>query len=307
MIGQMVTKMDQLDGEKRESAVRALAKHIDKALAYHREYERGMLYNMAQRLSSCFCCKMGRHSGNYLVFTYVFVKILYIANAFGQLFLLNIFMGRGFHLLGLEALHRWWSGEDIHAMERFPRVTMCKFSIRTLGDNNQNYDVQCLLPINIFNEKVFLLIWFWLTFVGIASIYGLLKWFYYLTFNARSNFIGRFLKANEIRYSSSSSLSTTEISSSLEAIPGKRLEDFIEHYCRHDGILLLRLIKKNTNNVIAGEIICALWDQWKPLPQIQYHSSSESDNGGQIMGFGVKNHLKKVATGEVNEKLLSSV
>jgi hypothetical protein len=44
IITKMVTDMDQLDGEKRENAVRALAKHIDKALAYHREYEYGFMY-----------------------------------------------------------------------------------------------------------------------------------------------------------------------------------------------------------------------------------------------------------------------
>ena len=43
VITKMVTDMDQLDGEKREKAVRALAKHIDKALAYHREYEHGFM------------------------------------------------------------------------------------------------------------------------------------------------------------------------------------------------------------------------------------------------------------------------
>ena len=30
--------------KKREKAVRALAKHIDKALAYHREYDHGFMY-----------------------------------------------------------------------------------------------------------------------------------------------------------------------------------------------------------------------------------------------------------------------
>ncbi len=44
VITKMVTDMDQLDGEKLEKAVRALAKHIDKALAYHREYEYGFMY-----------------------------------------------------------------------------------------------------------------------------------------------------------------------------------------------------------------------------------------------------------------------
>jgi hypothetical protein len=44
IITKMVTDMDQMDGEKRETAVRGLAKHIDKALAYHREYEHGLMY-----------------------------------------------------------------------------------------------------------------------------------------------------------------------------------------------------------------------------------------------------------------------
>lgn len=63
-------------------------------------------------------------------------------------------MGRGFSLIGIEAIQQWMNGQDIEAVDRFPRITMCKFIIRTLGDNIQPYDVQCLLPINIYNEKV---------------------------------------------------------------------------------------------------------------------------------------------------------
>lgn len=111
-------------------------------------------YNIRRRIGSILCCALGRHSGNYLAVTYVFVKLLYIANAIGQLFLLNLFMGRGFSLIGIETIQRWLNGQDMAAVERFPRITMCKFTIRTLGDNIQPFDVQCLLPINIYNEKV---------------------------------------------------------------------------------------------------------------------------------------------------------
>ena len=87
-------------------------------------------------------------------------------------------------------------------------------------------------------------------------------------------------------------------------MPIKRLDDFVTHYCRQDGVLLLRIIKKNTNNVIAGEVICALWDNWKVMPQIRFNASPESDNGGQTIGLGVKNSLKQMGGGEGNEKLL---
>jgi len=263
------------------------------------------VHNIRRRVGSILCCTMGRHSGNYLAFTYVLVKLLYIANAIGQIFLLNVFMGRGFSFIGIATMKRWWHGQDMEIVERFPRITMCKFVIRALGDNIQPFDVQCLLPINIYNEKIFLLIWFWLAFVAIASIYGLAKWFYYFTTNARTNFIQRFLQANEIRYYSSSTPSSLSRNSQHDdQTPIKRLEDFVNHYCRQDGLLLLRIIKKNTNNVIAGEVICALWDNWKVMPQIRYNASSDSDNGGQIIGLGVKSPLKQLDVGEVNEKLL---
>ena len=88
-------------------------------------------------------------------------------------------------------------------------------------------------------------------------------------------------------------------------MPTKRLEDFVQNYCRQDGLLLLRLIRKNTNNVITGEIICALWDNWKVMPQIRFNASGNSDNGGQIIGLGVKSPLKQMNIGEANEKLLA--
>ncbi|CAF2447870.1 unnamed protein product [Rotaria sp. Silwood2] len=305
IITKLVTEMDQLDGEKREKAVRAVAKHIDAALAYHRDYAHGFLYNIRRRKGTILRCKFGQHSGNYLLLTYVFVKILYIANAIGQLFLLNIFMGSGFSLFGIEMITRWMQGETITAVERFPRITMCDFIIRRLGDNVQTYSVQCLLPINIYNEKIFLLIWFWLTFVAVVSVYGLIKWLFYLPSCARINFIRRFLKANDVTYyRSSTSSSTMDIDSSNHQAPVKRLEEFVNSYCRQDGLLLLRIIKKNTNNVIAGEVICALWDNWKIMPQIRSNASPESDNGGQIIGLGVKDSLKQNGSGEGNEKLL---
>ena len=149
-----------------------------------------------------------------------------------------------------------------------------------------------------------MVIWFWLAFVAIASIYGLVKWFYYFTSSARMNFVGRFLQANEIRYSKTSSPRLMLKDEHDDHTPTKRLEDFVENYCRQDGLLLLRIIKKNTNSVIAGEVICALWNNWKVLPQIRFNTSLESDNGGQIIGLGVKTPLKQNNLGEVNEKLL---
>lgn len=109
---------------------------------------------MWKYLSFVLCCSLGKHSGNYLAVGYIFVKLLYIVNAMGQLYLLNIFMGNRFNLYGFDMVQKWFYGQRIEAIDRFPRVTMCRFFLRTLGDNIQSYNVQCLLPNNIYNEKV---------------------------------------------------------------------------------------------------------------------------------------------------------
>jgi len=59
------------------------------------------------------------------------------------------------------------------------------------------------------------------------------------------------------------------------------------------------VLLKNTNNVIAGEVICALWDNWKIIPRIRL-----SDNGNRRMGLDNESSLKQKNLDEVNEKLL---
>ena len=46
----------------------------------------------------------GKANGNYLTACYLFVKVLYAANAVGQMFLLDVFLGYDFHILGWHVL-----------------------------------------------------------------------------------------------------------------------------------------------------------------------------------------------------------
>ncbi|CAF1260948.1 unnamed protein product [Rotaria sp. Silwood1] len=268
VITSIIADMDPLHSENRQDAMNMLVKQIDKALTYHRDYHHGFMFSTWKRFSCLSCCSLSQHSGNYLACGYILVKLLYIANAIGQLFLLNIFMGQKFYLYGFEVLQKWFHGQEIKALERFPRITMCRFILRTFGDNIQPYDVQCLLPINIYNEKIFLMIWFWLAFVSIMSIYSLIKWLHYFTFKSRKNFIHHFLKANQIDcYSENTTHLNTEI-----------LPTFVDRYCRQDGILLLRIVNANATKVLVGELVCALWNHWQKQRQIRIDSLPQHTN-----------------------------
>ncbi len=42
--------------------------------------------------------------------------------------------------------------------------------------NVQRYTVQCVLPINMYTEKIYTFLWFWMVFVAAVSVFNLLTW-----------------------------------------------------------------------------------------------------------------------------------
>ena len=76
----------------------------------------------------------------YLVTVYLLIKLLYIANVIGQIFFMNKFLDTEYHWYGLEVLRNLGRDDVRTTSERFPRVTLCDFNIRVLG-NIQRYTV----------------------------------------------------------------------------------------------------------------------------------------------------------------------
>lgn len=104
------------------------------------------------------CFRIGRTLGSYVSTLYLGIKLLYLCNVFGQFVLLNSFIGRGYNLWGWTALQSLWTGAGWSDSPVFPRVSLCDFRVRRLA-NMHRYTVQCVLMINMFNEKIYLFIW----------------------------------------------------------------------------------------------------------------------------------------------------
>lgn len=240
----MISSMDQADPMAREKGINSVCKIIDHSIQINRDWSDG----------SCFAqlrAKMPWHrsSGVYLCYLYIFVKILYISNVTIQLLTLNYFLNSKYGIFGYEFLNDLWSGKNFWESSRFPRVTMCDFTIRTLGENTQRNTVQCTLPINLFNEKIFIFIWFWFCLVLVLSVYSCLVWFFNFTKSSRRQFVRRYLKKSEQKKS-------TEFRKDM-------LDAFVFEYLRADGLFLLRIVKKNSNDLVVSDLIASLWEQYK--------------------------------------------
>lgn len=95
----------------------------------------------------------------------------------GQIYLLDVFLEGQFRrygpLVGAFALEE--SPYDrVDPMARlFPKMTKC--TIHTFGPAGsvQIHDALCVLPLNVVNEKIFVVLWFWLVFlagVGLLAV-----------------------------------------------------------------------------------------------------------------------------------------
>ena len=87
----------------------------------------------------------------------VICVVAYLINSIVQFYLMNEFLGKQFHQLGLDVLKyitNTYSIENSPDSIYFPKVVMCDFKIREFGHPNfsHRYTIQCVLPINLYNQ-----------------------------------------------------------------------------------------------------------------------------------------------------------
>jgi len=222
----------------------------DRYLKSQREIKTSCTLSLKHCLSRTVCFACGRRRGNYLVSLYLLVKLLHLTNVVAQLFVLNAFLGHSFHLYGIDVLRSLASGDDWTTSPRFPRVTMCDFKIRRLG-NVHPYTVQCVLPINLFNEKIFLFVWFWMAFVAASTAASLLMWSLRVAFRVdRHRYVKKHLRLMD----------------RLDRGSGDdrgRAVRFVDDYLRQDGVFVMRLVGHNTNAITVTEFVCSLWENYR--------------------------------------------
>ncbi|BFZ15646.1 hypothetical protein BsWGS_18684 [Bradybaena similaris] len=235
--------------DDRDKTIDHISKYLDRWLETHREYHWNRLVRAKQALARCCCFFCNKRAGTYLTAFYLFVKVLYVANVISQFFLLNAFLSQDYNLYGFEVLQMLGSSDsEWKESTRFPRVTLCDFKIRQL-QNIQTWTVQCVLPINLFNEKIFIVIWFWLVLVATFSCINFLTWLYRGIFKRnRAGYIKKYLKINN------------ELHTGFDR---KLCQKFADEYLRDDGVFVIRVIAKNSTDLVATDLVDKLWKLYR--------------------------------------------
>ena len=239
--------------EDREEKLKFVAQYIDKWCYTVRPYRSGIFHPFREQVAGYCELGFGRHHGNYLISIRIFVRFLFLVNAFGQLFFLNEFLQNDIYIYGYDVINKFLAGKDWSLNHsRFPRVTLCDFDLRQLT-NIQRYTMQCVLPVNLYNEKLFITLWFWLTLVTVLCIVNLVYTFTVAFMSdSRKNFIKKYLRLNEFYEKRE-----------RDTLTRKLTNKFIDSHLRYDGVFLLQLMSNNVGSAVMEDIIGHLWQLYR--------------------------------------------
>ncbi|KAI8034771.1 innexin inx7 [Drosophila gunungcola] len=104
----------------------------------------------------------------------VFAEVLNLVNLLLQITWTNRFLGGQFLKLGPIALMNRWSDKMSVLDMVFPKVTKCIFHTYGSSGSLQTHDTLCVMALNIMNEKIYTILWFWYFFLLIVTVLGLI-------------------------------------------------------------------------------------------------------------------------------------
>uniref|UniRef100_A0AC35FMH1 Innexin n=1 Tax=Panagrolaimus sp. PS1159 TaxID=55785 RepID=A0AC35FMH1_9BILA len=203
----------------------------------------------------------------YFTATYLYYKFLNCLNSFAQFLILNQFLSESYTFGGFGLLRDLLIEKDWKLTGHFPRVTFCDVSIRDdASDLSMNFTVQCVLPNNMFNEKIYIILWFWFAALTALNFINLFYWIYTSMYFAwKMHFIKAQLQFPCLRFA--------------------RLENgdvlqFLQEWLKVDGLTALRLISANSGDFVSSDILGAMY-----LDFVVQRSKKAEENGKYISSF----------------------
>jgi len=119
------------------------------------------------------------NNGNHTWYALQFIlcELLNCANVIAQIFatdafLNNSFSNYGLQLFSLSQKHPYQRSDELARV--FPTVTACRIATGGVAFGTMEYDLLCVLPINILNEKIYIFVWFWFLSLAVLSILNMI-------------------------------------------------------------------------------------------------------------------------------------
>uniref|UniRef100_A0A0L8GVA2 Innexin n=1 Tax=Octopus bimaculoides TaxID=37653 RepID=A0A0L8GVA2_OCTBM len=228
-----LSEKTQLGSEKdRDETIEHIGDYINRWIVSNKRRSRNLLSLIKPK------------RGSYLTILYFIMKLLYCLNAISQFYLLNSLLRIEFSSFGLHVAEYVQNNEVMFNNSIFPRIAYCDYKFRQMSQV-VTLKTQCVLPINVLNEKVFMFLWFFFAVISGLCLLNLLGWVYrMLSKRSYVNYIFKYLTINDIGMDK----------------PSKRAcLAFADDYLKLDGVLLMRVVGKNSTDLVVSDLVKYLW------------------------------------------------
>ena len=137
---------------------------------------------------------------NWWAFTLVMCDALNVIIVLLNIFLVDWYLGYNFFLYGPRSIQYLCTslanrGSDPFDV-LFPKMTKCTLNTYGPSGTIQEHDGLCILPINVFNEKLYLFIWFLFMSLGLFMLgYGLVCTMILFSADFRCSYLNRYVLA----------------------------------------------------------------------------------------------------------------
>uniref|UniRef100_A0A1I8ARD4 Innexin n=1 Tax=Steinernema glaseri TaxID=37863 RepID=A0A1I8ARD4_9BILA len=212
-------KCKNMHGEDRNAELKTIAKSMHGAIkAFRRE-------------------KVSLSTGETATVAYLATKFAFLVIVAIQFFLMNYFLGGTYLNWCSTTIGAILHGNEWNESPIFPRVMA----------NIQRHTVQCVLMLNMINEKIYLFLFAWFIFIGVSTAINFL-------YN---------LAIVVLRPMAISSIVSQLDEDVVSSCPARHTTKFVKKYLRADGVLLLRFIGSNAGDGIARELLNELFVMFK--------------------------------------------
>lgn len=169
-----------------------------------------------------------KHYHTIYAYRYILCEALNLTNVLLQMFFINWLLNGKFISYGFRFVDNQESLSEV-----FPRTTKCKYHRYGPTGTVENHDFLCVLALNILNEKLFLIIWFWFVFLIVVSVISV---------------VYRLLIVFSLKLRAYLLMTQTRCSNVEE------MEDIVDGI-NYGSFFVLYLIGRNTNPMVYNDIL----------------------------------------------------
>uniref|UniRef100_A0A0M3J5B1 Innexin n=1 Tax=Anisakis simplex TaxID=6269 RepID=A0A0M3J5B1_ANISI len=173
VVDEAVAIRDERKEENRSKKLVKVVEFIRTSFEYRDKLQQSVtiLESLFENLFMSFCASLLKPTrlGFFATAAYLTTKFVWLINDAIQLWLIGRFLGIDDPTWAFQpskVVQKVTNVGSKTAIHYFPRVTFCDIERHTLG-RMQIDTFQCVLMLNVINEKLFVMLWFWIVVVSV--------------------------------------------------------------------------------------------------------------------------------------------